>query len=452
MVDRWDAIVIGAGISGLSVGALLANSGLKVLVLEKNGYLGGRCSKMEHEGFTFDSAGHAFGGEGFVEDVYARVGKPLPRLLPITSFKVFVNNRWTDLREIIPRDEVRKICKEIVAMPDEKIEELDATSLKDWVGERSSNEDLHRFFWALGQLYLVANKYENAVARDVLLVIKDCLTRRGSQQGFWVEGGSHKLNEPLAEAINEKGGKVLLDTEVDEVIVKNGVVQGITIKKAGKGRYWIAEGATVEAPVVVCTVPLWSLFNVVSEEHFPGWYVDRVKNIMRRTTHIYTVLAGMEKPAWNESGYRIYMDNPRCGLVSVGVEFSHFHKMCVPEGKGLVGMTYQGSYEELPDLFEANRAAVKNQVNHVFDLLVEELEETVDDFKKNCLWTLRDPGRFGLAQEPGLTGRFRPDVKPPSVRGFYLASDTVRTRGVGVHAAAYSALTCFERIKGDYKR
>jgi hypothetical protein len=126
--------------------------------------------------------------------------------------------------------------------------------------------------------------------------------------------------------------------------------------------------------------------------------------------------------------------------------------MCVPEGKGLVGMTYQGSYKELPDLFEANRAAVKHQVDHVFDLLVEELEENVDNFKKNCLWTLRDPGRFGLAQEPGLTGRFRPDVKPPSVKGLYLASDTIKTRGVGVHAAAYAALTCFERIKSDYKR
>jgi hypothetical protein len=173
---------------------------------------------------------------------------------------------------------------------------------------------------------------------------------------------------------------------------------------------------------------------------------------MRKTTHIYTVLAGMKKPAWSESGYRIYIDNPRCGLVSVGVEASHFHKMCVPEGKGLVAMTYQGSYAELPNLFDAKRAAVKNEVNQVFDLLIEELEENVDDFKENCLWVLRDPGRFGLAAEPGTTGRFRPDVKVPSVQGFYLASDTIRTRGVGVHASAYAAMTCFERIRSDYKK
>ncbi len=452
MVDKWDVIVVGAGISGLSVGALLSHSGLKVLVLEKNASLGGRCSREEHQGFTFDSAGHAFGGEGFVDNVYAQIGKPLPKLLPITSFNVFYNNKWTSLREITPRDEVRRISREIVEMTDERIEDLDTTSLKDWVEKRSSNQDLHRFFWALGQLYLVGNKYENASARDVLFIIKDCLLRRGSQQGFWVEGGSHKLNEPLAEAIREKGGRVLVDTEVDEVLIKNGTVQGVRIKKTVKHRYWVVETEKIEAPIVVCTLPLWDLFKIVSEEHLPGWYVDWVRRIMRKTTHIYTVLAGMKKPAWNESGYRVYMDNPRLGLVSVGVESSHFHKMCVPEGKGLVSMTFQGNYAELPDLFEADKAAVKSQINHVFDLLIDELEENVEDFKKNCLWVLRDPGRYGLAHEPGLTGRFRPDAKPPSVKGLYLASDTIRTRGVGVHAAAYSALTCFERIKGDYKR
>ncbi len=41
MANKWDTIIVGAGISGLSMGALLANSGLKVLVLEKNSYLGG---------------------------------------------------------------------------------------------------------------------------------------------------------------------------------------------------------------------------------------------------------------------------------------------------------------------------------------------------------------------------------------------------------------------------
>jgi len=39
--------------------------------------------------------------------------------------------------------------------------------LKDWIGERSSSEELHRFFWVIGQLYLAGNRYEYISARDI---------------------------------------------------------------------------------------------------------------------------------------------------------------------------------------------------------------------------------------------------------------------------------------------
>ena len=40
-MKNYDAIVIGAGHNGLTNAAYLAKSGLKVLVLEKNDYIGG---------------------------------------------------------------------------------------------------------------------------------------------------------------------------------------------------------------------------------------------------------------------------------------------------------------------------------------------------------------------------------------------------------------------------
>jgi phytoene desaturase len=48
------ALVIGSGFSGLSAATHLANSGLKVTVLEKNDSLGGRARIFKEKGFTFD--------------------------------------------------------------------------------------------------------------------------------------------------------------------------------------------------------------------------------------------------------------------------------------------------------------------------------------------------------------------------------------------------------------
>jgi len=50
--EKYDVVVVGAGIGGLGVGALLAHSGYKTLVVEKHDFVGGRFSSYEHEGFT----------------------------------------------------------------------------------------------------------------------------------------------------------------------------------------------------------------------------------------------------------------------------------------------------------------------------------------------------------------------------------------------------------------
>jgi len=41
MAEKYDAIVIGAGHNGMAAAQVLANENYKVLVLEKNNYVGG---------------------------------------------------------------------------------------------------------------------------------------------------------------------------------------------------------------------------------------------------------------------------------------------------------------------------------------------------------------------------------------------------------------------------
>ena len=53
-------VVIGAGVGGLALGALLAQKGADVVVLESRDEVGGRCSAFERDGFLCDFGVHMF--------------------------------------------------------------------------------------------------------------------------------------------------------------------------------------------------------------------------------------------------------------------------------------------------------------------------------------------------------------------------------------------------------
>ena len=62
MVSNYDAIVIGAGLAGLSAAFDLAEHGLHVLVLERDPQVGGRTSSWKANGMNVESGIHKFVG------------------------------------------------------------------------------------------------------------------------------------------------------------------------------------------------------------------------------------------------------------------------------------------------------------------------------------------------------------------------------------------------------
>ena len=51
---KRQAVVVGAGVGGLAAAARLARQGFDVQLFEKTGGPGGRCNRMQVDGFTWD--------------------------------------------------------------------------------------------------------------------------------------------------------------------------------------------------------------------------------------------------------------------------------------------------------------------------------------------------------------------------------------------------------------
>ena len=74
----FDAIVIGAGLGGLGCAAQLAGRGLRVLVLEKNGHIGGTSYVFHRDGYTFPMGPLSFSFPDRVRGFFAAAGAQAP--------------------------------------------------------------------------------------------------------------------------------------------------------------------------------------------------------------------------------------------------------------------------------------------------------------------------------------------------------------------------------------
>lgn len=298
------AVIIGAGVGGLTAGAILARAGVKVAVLEAHIYPGGCAGTFYHQGYRFDAGATLAGG------FYP--GGPMDMVAQATGIKQWpahhsnpamvvhqpdgtTMTRWTDERRWPERkaafgpesegfwrwqertaDALWDLALRTPPWPPQTLSELFRLTGSGlaWLGEdivgrlnptlmadavrpvaahlRRAPERLRRFVDA--QLLIAAqttSRHANALYGASALD----LPRRGVVH---LKGGMGAIAETLAEAVRQNGGHVLYRTQAERIIMEKGRPVAVETTRH-------RQRETVPADIVIANLPPWNIAHLLDE-------------------------------------------------------------------------------------------------------------------------------------------------------------------------------------------
>lgn len=295
-----DAIVIGSGIGGLTVAALMAKAGKKVLVLEQHDQAGGCCHTFVEKGFEFDVGIHYIGnvtGQSMthvltnqitdnqitwvpLEDNYDTVvlgnldDNPLKIPIYGKGPKMFEEK----LIELFPKEE--KAIMEFM--------ELLKKSRKSMAGYVMI-KTMPRFFAQLliktGLIHFVTDffKYSKMSVADVLdgltdnkdlkavlaynygdygtapksapFIMQSLLLNHFLHGAYYPKGGASEIAFHAIPVIRRSGGEVLVRAPVSQILIDaDGKATGVTVRKGG-------EDYNITAPLVISNAGIYNTYE-----------------------------------------------------------------------------------------------------------------------------------------------------------------------------------------------
>jgi phytoene dehydrogenase-like protein len=450
-MSDFDAIVIGGGFGGLVSAALLSKLGKRVLLIEKYPKLGGRVHAVDYEGYTLDLGAHLIEDTGSgICKIYEFLGKKIEVGCISDALPVLVDGKWKHIGEILKgtKENLKALIRKLTAMDYKEFDAYDHIPLRNWMKQHGATKESIDYFEFLAALEQITDKWYNHSASENLYVRKMHYEEKGmAGYSFWPKGGYAQLFSQLKDVIEGNNGKIITETVVSQVLIENGRVEGVIsmpTRKVLVNEY--AYGDVHRTPVVISTLPVWSVLNIIPSNALPEWYVDmiRLTAMDEHKACWIGIYAGSNEPIIAKSQKELcaWMETPRTGCPGFAFCVSNYDPSVAPEGKHLFVCGFACEAEQI-----RNRSWLRKMFRNV----EADLEDMFPTFKQT-LWrkkhTVFEPP-FGVQGKPGVVGRFRPDFVAPTVEGLYFVSDTFQGRGIGMDKVSRTALSCVERIQGE---
>jgi phytoene dehydrogenase-like protein len=288
-LKQYDAIIVGAGHNGLTNAAYLARSGLKVLVLERNPYIGGAAVSREiHEGWIYsncsyvcsllrpeifrdlDLARHGLqvvpygGGVTFTRDgdilgnyvdeavqrreiarysardadAYLRYSTDVMR--QCRFIRPLLMRTPPDPTSLKMRDlkEMAYLGREFAKLGEQFINDtirFYSMSIADFLGEYFENDLVKAHFSGSGIIGTALGVQSPGTAYVLLHHYMGDVDGSIGAWGF-ARGGMGAVSAAIASSLKASGGEIVTDAPVERVLVRNGKVAGVATSNGNEYR------------------------------------------------------------------------------------------------------------------------------------------------------------------------------------------------------------------------
>jgi all-trans-retinol 13,14-reductase len=274
--ERWDVIVVGSGIGGLTAAALLARRGRSVLVVDQHYVAGGNATIFKRPGYEFDIGVHYLGQcgpGGILPRTLAAAGARDVEFLPMDpdGFDTLV---LPDFELRVPAGIERYRARLIEAFPREqagidryvRLLEQVARLMRAGTNPRrllaAAPRALGALRWAnstLGAFLDTCTRdprlraviaaesgdYAQPPSRAALIMHAGLMAHYLDQGAFYPAGGGQVMADRLAESIERSGGKLLLSTRVEKILVEAGRAAGVVLSNKHLGQRRLRAGVVI---------------------------------------------------------------------------------------------------------------------------------------------------------------------------------------------------------------
>jgi C-3',4' desaturase CrtD len=422
------AVIVGAGVGGLTVAALLAKAGLSVHVLEAHVYAGGCAGTFYHQGYRFDAgatlpAGFYSGGPmdlvGRAVGVKAWPVQPsnpamvvhLPDATPPGGLAAVARwtgeSRWEERRRAFgydadqfwrwqedTSDALWDLALRMPSWPPQTPREL-ASLLRDgldWIGDdlkgrldprlaldatrplaahlRGAGERLRLFVDA--QLLIAAqttSRYTNALYGASALD----LPRRGVVHAA---GGMGAIAKTLVQAVRDNGGEVTFRQQVTRIVREGGRPVAVETKK----------GLTVPADLVIINLPPWNIVDLLDGDRPPR--LQRLPPKPEKLWGAFMVYAGVDGAAVPPNmplHHQIVLREPFGNGNTVFLSLSPaWDEERAPEGRRAVTLSTHTELSPWWDLFERDRPGYEVRREAVADRVLQAAEKVLPGLREGA--------------------------------------------------------------------